>query len=347
MPVRTHVNGHAKNGQMKNGQMKNKPLWLAVAQFAGCVAVIYSAYITQGRVSELLSRKRFGEDGVKFSRMEALIGFQCISCFLWAALLNTITRKTPRPGRAAPITSYALLGLSNVIGPVAGVYALKKISYPAQVLAKSCKSVPIMLMGYLRHRTRYSVSEYGSVVAISLGVALFAMASGKSKGTLANTSPLLGYTLVLVNLVLDSYTNTGQDELTRRYPDTTGLQMMCWTNFWGGLYYLAAFAFTGSGLEVVHFCMQHHDAALYLLAFCLCGAIGQLGIFWTVAACGTLVTSIVCTTRKFFSILLSVILAGATLSGAQSLAVAMVFSGLLYKSVLRLTASRKQRTKTQ
>lgn len=336
--VKPGANG--KNGYGKPGEAAADGITLGtVATFFACVALIYGAYITQGRVSELLSRSAFGPEQVKFERMEALIGFQCVACFLWAALLDVALRK---PGRKTPpITSYALIGATNVIGPAAGMYALKMISYPAQVLAKSCKSVPIMLMGYARHRKHYSRSEYASVVAISAGVALFALSSGKAKGALSNARPVLGYALVLLNLALDAFTNTGQDELKRAHPDTTGLHMMCWTNFWGGLYYLATFAATGSGVEVLRFCAAHRDAAGYLLAFCLCGALGQLGIFYTVATCGTLVTSIVCTTRKFFSILLSVLLAGSVLSGRQSIAVALVFSGLLYKSVLRLNANRR------
>jgi solute carrier family 35 (UDP-galactose transporter), member B1 len=332
------------NGFASGTEPAKNVSWGKVGTFLACVALIYTAYITQGWVAELLSRQKFGADGVKFKRMEALIGFQCITCFLWGALLDVFMRKPAR--RAPPITSYALLGATNVIGPVAGVYALKMISYPAQVLAKSCKSVPIMLMGYLRHGKRYTVSEYASVLAISSGVAMFALSSGKAKGALQNSNPVLGYALVLLNLVLDSFTNTGQDEMKRQYPEVSGLHMMCWTNFWGGLYYAAAFAFTGSGAEVVRFCMEHHEAGWYLLGFCLCGALGQLGIFYTVAATGTLVTSIVCTTRKFFSILLSVLLAGTVLTGQQSFAVALVFGGLLYKSVLRLAANeaRKQRT---
>ena len=94
--------------------------------------------------------------------------------------------------------------------------------------------------------------------------------------------------------------------------------------------------------DSVNFCLEHQEAGLQLLSFCLCGAIGQLGIFWMVSLYGTLVTSIVCTTRKFFSILFSVLFVSRQmLSPPQIGAVALVFAGLLYKSVLRLRAQPK------
>ena len=44
---------------------------------------------------------------------------------------------------------------------------------PNQVVAKSCKMVPVMLMGYLVSRKRYTALEYGMAVAITSGAAIF------------------------------------------------------------------------------------------------------------------------------------------------------------------------------
>jgi solute carrier family 35 (UDP-galactose transporter), member B1 len=334
---------------MKNSRSIGRDATFAIdaIKLAICIAVIYGAYITQGRVSEQLSKQKYGAQGHHFRHMEALIGFQCVACFLWAALLSLIFDKKsgaqlPQPWR------YAFIGITNVIGPVCGTYALKNISYPAQVLAKSCKSVPIMLTGSLLYRKRYSFMEYASIIAIAGGVALFALSSGKRKGSLRDANPALGYSLVLANLLLDSLTNTGQDEIKRMFPKTSSLHMMCWSNFWGGLYYgLAFFGITHTGYDVIDFCLRHRDAGIHLMSFCLCGAIGQLGIFYTISSFGSLICSIVCTTRKFFSILLSVMLAGAALMGSQWLAVGLVFAGLLCKSIMRLTSNRKNAGKSK
>lgn len=42
-----------------------------------------------------------------------------------------------------------------------------------------------------------------------------------------------------------------------------------------------------------------------MLLFCLCGAVGQLFIFATIKRFGSLINTLVTTTRKFFNILLS------------------------------------------
>ena len=52
---------------------------------------------------------------------------------------------------------------------------------------------------------------------------------------------------------------------------------MCWMNFWCSLYYFAyLFWVTSIGRDLVIFCLGHHDVALDLALFCLCGAIGQV-----------------------------------------------------------------------
>ena len=69
-----------------------------------------------------------------------------------------------------------------------------------------------------------------------------------------------------------------------------------------------------------------------MLLFCLCGAMGQLFIFATIKAFGSLVNTLVTTTRKFFNILLSVLWNGNPLLPQQWVAVGLVFSGLFVSS---------------
>lgn len=308
----------------------------SVLGFVFCVSGIYGAYLTQGFVSEALSRRGYGPDGERFGYLNTLVGFQCMTCFLWAGALWLVLESRSRK-QLPPFWAYAKASISNVVGPSCGLLALKNITYPAQVLAKSCKMVPIMIAGTLLFSKRYSPMEYASAAAISLGVGLFAILSGKSKGTLQDANPALGYALVMGNLALDAYTNVAQDEINRVYRANTPLHMMCWMNFWGGLFYmLYLFILTTEGYAVLSFCSTFPAAGRDLALFCLCGALGQLFIFYTIKRFGSLITSIICTTRKFFSILISVMLAGTVLSAAQWGAVMLVFSGLLYKSILRL-----------
>ena len=81
----------------------------------------------------------------------------------------------------------------------------------AQVLAKSCKMIPVMLMGTLIGGKRYSVLEYACASLIAGGISLFASHnSSKVVRKLAAPNAPLGYGLCLANLLLDGYTNAKQ-----------------------------------------------------------------------------------------------------------------------------------------
>ncbi len=135
--------------------------------------------------------------------------------------------------------------MTNSIGPALGSEALKNISYPAQVstpllllffqsgqtkfavqvnpsgcgelpvtvqvLAKSCKMIPVMLMGTLIGGKFYSSLEYGCAIMIAAGISIFAQqSSSKVISKLVAPNAPLGYGLCSLNLFFDGYTNAMQ-----------------------------------------------------------------------------------------------------------------------------------------
>ncbi|KAI8475376.1 MAG: UAA transporter [Monoraphidium minutum] len=307
-----------------------------------CTAGIYGAYLTQGLVSEHLQMKRYGASQERFGNLEALNGAQSLVCFVWAYALLVLQRRAgggKAGGAAAPLPDwkeYWRPALTNAIGPALGMIALKNISYPAQVLAKSTKMVPVMVVGTLLYRKRYSGFEYLCMSLIGVGVGLFARKSSSKVTTkLEAPNAPLGYTLCLLNLFLDGYTNAQQDEINHRHPGNSPVHMMAWMNFWCTLYYGFYLAVTGIGASLAAFCGRHPDASRDILLFCVCGAVGQLFIFFTIKRFGALVNTLICTTRKFFNILASVLLLGNPLLPAQWGAVALVFGGLIASSLAK------------
>ena len=81
----------------------------------------------------------------------------------------------------------------------------------AQVLAKSCKMIPVMLMGTLIGGKFYSTLEYGCALLIAAGISLFAkQSSSKVTAKLVAPNAPLGYALCAANLLFDGYTNAAQ-----------------------------------------------------------------------------------------------------------------------------------------
>jgi len=88
--------------------------------------------------------------------------------------------------------------------------------------------------------------------------------------------------------------------------------------------------------EIVGFAgfLQRHPVVVYqMLTFSVASALGQFFIFVMVSDFGPLPCSIVTTTRKFFTVLASVIFFGNVLTNLQWLGTTAVFVGLALDSV--------------
>ena len=89
---------------------------------------------------------------------------------------------------------------------------------------------------------------------------------------------------------------------------------MFWTNL-----YMAITAFVlslglGELTAGTKFCLENPKVLTMILKFALCSAFGQSFIFYTIANFNSLVCTTVTTTRKVFSVLLSIFLNGHSMS---------------------------------
>ena len=100
---------------------------------------------------------------------------------------------------------------------------------------------------------------------------------------------------------------------------------------------------------VLHFFLQmeylstHPTLVKSILLFSLTSAIGQLFIFYTIRSFDSLVMTTITTTRKFFTIVLSVFWYGHQLNMGQWGAVGIVFFGLILDSYNEEMSKRKNK----
>jgi len=205
------------------------------------------------------------------------------------------------------------------------------VIYPVQVLAKSCKPVPVMLMGAAMGK-KYSLRKYINVCLIVLGVALF-MGGGKgsSKHVKSSTedgngtddsttgaSQLIGIVMLFISLCFDGGTGAYEDKLMSVH-SVQPFDLMF--NIQMGKTILA-----GIGLLVltqIHMFVQMcNDMGFLLIALGLSGALGQVFIFVTIAKFGALTCSIIGLARKVTTLVASIWFYGHYLGPMQ-------FMGLL------------------
>merc|ERR1719495_1986261 len=187
----------------------------------------------------------------------ALVAFQCAVNYLYALIMGHTVLKQGEDTTKSSF--YACASLTYLLAMVTSNKALSWVNYPTQVIGKSCKPIPVMVLGVLVGGKKYPTLKYLFILMIVAGVALF---------------------------------------------------------------------MTGEGVEFISFLQRHPSVLWELASFSVASALGQFFIFMTVSDFGPLPCSIITTTRKFFTVLASVIFFGNSLVTRQWIGTIFVFAGI-------------------
>lgn len=334
-----------------------------IAQLALCVVGIFASYLWYGVAQEALYVKQ--ADGTRFGATAFVMLAQCAGNAAVAAATYAagaavgLERRRPvknKEGAPLPLLPFAsaLLArdvLATSLVYVAAMYssneALKYVSYPLQALAKSCKLVPVLLGGMLLLGKRYGWHKYASVALVTAGITAFQFAGDKAAGK-AHTAAapaaggeLFGGALLAFSLAMDGLSGPGQERI--KALALTNTQQMLATNVWATLVMAALAVALGQGASSVAYLAAHPSLVPALGLFTLTSAVGQLFIFYTIRTFDSLVLTTITTTRKFFTIVVSVVVYGHALSAAQWAAVAVVFAGLVMDAGFEEAGKRNKR----
>jgi len=206
--------------------------------------------------------------------------------------------------------------------------SMRFVSYPTAVLAKSCKLIPTMVMGLLIERKCYSSTEWLAAICITSGIVLFNISRlTTSNDDRENSS--YGLFLLLVSLIFDGLLGSCQgllkrvDKLKQRPP--TAVETMLYVNLYALLWLTPMAHYSG---EWDHGMAHFQTVKAGVMWLNLAAAAGQIFIFLTITWFSPLICTTITTTRKFFTILLSVLHFGHVFTNSQWASVGLVFGGL-------------------
>ena len=280
---------------------------MSFIRLAICTTGVYSMFLLWAIAQEKLSTPphRFPSPLI-LGTVQSILS--ALSAYLYISLKPKPTSKSPTP---TPPTQLLLriFQCSLFITSAApfGYAAIAHLSYPAIVLGKSCKLIPVMFMNVLIYRRKFKPYKYLVVSIVSLGITIFFFdqkknKNNKSKVATAGASPLLGLLYLLTNLLLDGLTNSTQDHIFVSFPSLTGQHLMLYTNLFSTLISLSLSLLPLPYIPIIHpttekvselaialtFIKQNPSVLKPLLQFAITGALGQIFIFETLQHFGSL-----------------------------------------------------------
>jgi adenosine 3'-phospho 5'-phosphosulfate transporter B2 len=208
----------------------------------------------------------------------------------------------------APFYAYAACSASNSLSSFAQYEALKFVSFPMQVLSKSCKIIPVMIVGILLNKKVYPRAEYIDALVITASVAMFTLSEKQGKANMGqHDDSLWGLVLLTVYLTCDSFTSQWQDRVYKAY-SVNQYQMMLGVNIWSMFFTGVSLIRSGEGVESFIFIMGDAKALTHMIILSITSATGQLFIYYTVKEFGPVTFTIIMTTRQIFSLFFSCLL---------------------------------------
>nr|CAB3266233.1 solute carrier family 35 member B1 [Phallusia mammillata] len=303
---------------------------------------IFLFYLLYGIIQEKLLRGDYAGDHFTFS--QALVFVQCVVNAMFSKAIMSYTK--PEPDKT-PKTLYALCALCYMGAMVASNHALIYVSYPKQVIGKACKPIPVMILGVIFAHKRYPVVKYLFVLMIVTGVAGFIYKDSKAVDSGDHLFSIgFGEMLLLLSLSLDGFTGVTQERM-RAVHSTNHHHMMYNINLWSCFALGIGLVTSGQGIAFLRFVIAHPHVLWYLSLFSLTSAFGQHYIFLTVVTFGPLTCSVITTTRKFFTVLFSVIIFQNPMTSRQWLSTFLVFAGLGLDSIYGRSLKPKEKKQTQ
>mmetsp|Transcript_24296 Transcript_24296/g.31544 ORF Transcript_24296/g.31544 Transcript_24296/m.31544 type:complete len:391 (-) Transcript_24296:291-1463(-) len=229
------------------------------------------------------------------------------------------TNETPT---TVPKEKLLILALTSMGSTFTSVRSLRYVIYPIQVLAKSCKPVPVMLMGALMGK-KYPLKKYINVCIIVTGVALFMQSPDKSQG--GGETQLFGVILLFISLCFDGGTGAYEDKLMGK-EHVGPFDLMFNIQFGKAL--IAALCLIVFG-QINFFFETVKATGPILLLLGLTGALGQVFIFVTISKFGALTCAIIGLARKIVTLITSIILYGHSVSYVQAFGLMLAISAMV------------------
>lgn len=329
---------------------------------------IYAAFLYYGSLQEDVFRYE-SEDGLKFTMawyLQVLESFTNVVVGVAALIIMGLTgtgytasddsdddtsdnKKMKWWGGTPnlPKKPFISTGFTQVCSKAFTSLALANgLSFPVATLAKSGKMAPVMIGSLMLGGAKYGCRDYLQVLAIISGTAILSMS--KKKAAAADSSTL-GVMFILLALVMDGLTGGVQKRLLADMKQAKvtpqPYDLMTFTNLFMLIFALIISVVLGEFKEGMLYCAMNPQVYSMICKFSLCSAIGQSFIFYTLARFDPLVCSTVTTTRKIFSVMLSIVFKGHSIPMKGYAGLALAFTGIVSEVVNKVTKGHKNHKK--
>ncbi|XP_073001021.1 UDP-galactose/UDP-glucose transporter 4-like [Typha latifolia] len=295
--------------------LTERPKW---QQFMICSSGFFFGYIINGLCEEYVYNRLQFSYGWYFTFVQGFV-------YLGLIYLQGFTPKQMvNPWKTYVKLSAVLMGSHGLTKG-----SLAFLNYPAQLMFKSTKVLPVMVMGAFIPglRRKYPIHEYISAVLLVVGLILFTLAD-------AQTSPnfsFIGVVMVSGALVMDSFLGNLQEAIFTMNPETSQMEMLFCSTVVGLPFLIPPVIFTGELIRAWNSCSQHLYVYAVLVFEAMATFVGQVSVLSLIAIFGAANTAMITTARKAVTLLLSYLIFTKPLTEQHVSGLLLIAMGIVLK----------------
>jgi len=314
------------------------PFWTNAMRLMGCGFGVFATHLTWGFLQERIMTQPYPGAPYYFTSSNFLV----LSNRFAAVLVSIVVRIFHRPatqGRFLPPYKYSFCAYANVVSSMCQYEMLKYVSFPAQVLSKSCKMLPVMVMSFLVSGKRHGYFDWLVALLVVVGASAFQLGNSEPQGAV-HDGQLTGILLIGGYIASDAFAAAWQSQLFKQSGiDIATMMLMC--NIFSCIFTFAGFVVTLEFIDVWRFVQANPHALADIAVISVASAFGQTFILLTIKYYGAAVFAALATVRQLVSILVSIALFGHRISSMQIVAIAIVFVALAAHCFYRWRISRR------
>ncbi|KAG9453207.1 hypothetical protein H6P81_006111 [Aristolochia fimbriata] len=295
--------------------LSGRPLW---QQFLICSSGFFFGYLVNGICEEYV-----------YNRLQFSYGwyFTFVQGFVYLGLIFTqgfSTKQMVNPWRTYVKLSAVLMGSHGLTKG-----SLAFLNYPAQLMFKSTKVLPVMIMGAFIPglRRKYPLHEYLSAVLLVVGLILFTLADAQSSPNFS----VIGVIMVSGALIMDSFLGNLQEAIFKVNPETTQMEMLFCSTVVGLPFLIPPMLLTGELFTAWKSCSQHPYVYGVLVFEAMATFVGQISVLSLIALFGAATTAMVTTARKAVTLLLSYLIFTKPLTEQHGTGLLLIAMGITLK----------------
>ncbi|OIV89647.1 hypothetical protein TanjilG_12733 [Lupinus angustifolius] len=295
--------------------LSDRPRW---HQFLICSSGFFFGYLVNGICEEYVYNRLHFSYGWYFTFIQGFVYLLLIH------LQGFTSKQMVNPWKTYVKLSAVLMGSHGLTKG-----SLAFLNYPAQIMFKSTKVLPVMIMGAFIPglRRKYPFHEYISAILLVVGLILFTLAD-------AHTSPnfnIIGVIMISGALIMDSFLGNLQEAIFTMNPETTQMEMLFCSTVVGLPFLIPPMIFTGELFTAWTSCAQHPYVYGVLVFEAMATFIGQVSVLSLIALFGAATTAMITTARKAVTLLLSYLIFTKPLTGQHGSGLLLIAMGITLK----------------